>query len=123
MLDIKNQIMDIFRPIFHIVVFILSCASILIVVIGVAHALFQFFKIESSKETRQDPSYHNTLIKNKLGSYILLSLEVLIAADIIESIINPTISDIFRLAALVVIRTLISYFLAKEIKDFEITQK
>ena len=50
-----------------------------------------------------------------LGGYILLSLEILISAGIIESIIKPTLQDIFQLAALVVIRTIISYFLNKEI--------
>jgi uncharacterized membrane protein len=54
-------------------------------------------------------------IKNDLGAYVLFSLEVLIAADIVESIIKPTFEDIGKLAALVVIRTVISYFLGKEI--------
>jgi uncharacterized membrane protein len=46
----------------------------------------------------------------------------LIAADIVESIIKPTFEDIGKLAALVVIRTVISYFLGKEI-DQEIESR
>ncbi|MHC5373695.1 DUF1622 domain-containing protein [Enterococcus sp. LJL120] len=122
-MHLNDQLMDYVRPFFDVFVFILSSASILILIIGVVHALIQFGRSQLSKKTWGNPNYDNTIIKNKLGSYILLSLEVLIAADIIESVINPTLADIFKLAALVVIRTVISYFLAKEIKDFEIIQK
>lgn len=39
-------------------------------------------------------------------------------ADIIETIINPTFQDIIKLGLIVVIRTMISYFLNKEISEF-----
>ena len=55
--------------------------------------------------------------KNSLGGYILLSLEILIVADIIDTIVKPTLEDIVRLAAIVAIRTVISYFLNKEIRE------
>ena len=61
--------------------------------------------------------------KNGLGGYILLALEVLIVADIIDSIAKPTFEDILRLAAIVAIRTVISYFLNKEIRDSEQQKK
>ena len=59
-------------------------------------------------------------MKMYLGSYVLLSLEVLIASDIIETILNPSIEDILILAGVVVIRTAISYFLGKEMESIEI---
>lgn len=59
-------------------------------------------------------------MKMYLGSYVLLSLEVLIASDIIETILNPPIEDILILAGVVVIRTAISYFLGKEMESTEI---
>ncbi|RCX14205.1 uncharacterized protein DUF1622 [Vagococcus fluvialis] len=59
-------------------------------------------------------------MKMYLGSYVLLSLEVLIASDIIETILNPSIEDILILAGVVVIRTAISYFLGKEMESTEI---
>ncbi|MEA5004091.1 MAG: DUF1622 domain-containing protein, partial [Christensenella sp.] len=57
--------------------------------------------------------------KNGLSGYVLLSLEILIVADIIETIVKPTLEDIVRLAAIVAIRTVISYFLNKEIHAAE----
>ncbi|MBP7952972.1 MAG: DUF1622 domain-containing protein, partial [Enterococcus sp.] len=64
-----------------------------------------------------DSRYNITGIRSFLGSYILLSLEILIAADIVESIINPSIQDLIVLASIVVIRTVMAYFLHKEMMD------
>ncbi|MBK4757383.1 membrane protein [Enterococcus faecium] len=50
-------------------------------------------------------------------------MEILVSAGIIESIIKPTLQDIFQLAALVVIRTIISYFLNKEIGPVDVQNK
>lgn len=58
-----------------------------------------------------------TGIRSFLGSYILLSLEILIAADIVHSIINPSFQDLINLGAMVVIRTVMAYFLHKEMID------
>jgi uncharacterized membrane protein len=44
-----------------------------------------------------------------------LGLEFLIAADIIRTIIRPTLEELAILGGIVVIRTVISYFLGKEI--------
>lgn len=54
-------------------------------------------------------------LRQKLGSYILLGLEILIAADIISSILNPTLKEISTLGGIVIIRTVISYYLGKEL--------
>lgn len=58
-----------------------------------------------------------TRIKNNLGGYVLLGLEVLIVADIIDSVAQPSFEDIARLAAMVGIRTVISFFLNKELQS------
>ncbi len=66
-------------------------------------------------EVRRKPSEIQK-IKNNLGWYVLLGLEILIIGDIIESIVNPSFADIARLGAIVLIRTVISFFLNKEIE-------
>lgn len=90
----------------------MSVVAVLVLLIGVLKATVKFFKNEVSVS---DTAVVLRDIKNELGAYVLLSLEILIAADIVESIIKPTFTDIGKLAALVVIRTVISYFLGKEI--------
>ncbi|MFZ8765019.1 MULTISPECIES: DUF1622 domain-containing protein [Enterococcus] len=117
MAHLSDTIMDIMTPVFHLIVVGLNFLSILVLIWGVVIAGYDFIKTEFSQPDHVRAARHNNFIRNFLGSYILLSLEILIAADIIESIINPTYEDIIRLAAVVVIRTVISFFLHREIKD------
>ena len=56
-------------------------------------------------------------IRIKLGHYLVLALEFLVAKDILESIVNPSTQWLITLWAIVVIRTVLSYFLNKEIAE------
>ncbi|OTO73160.1 MULTISPECIES: DUF1622 domain-containing protein [unclassified Enterococcus] len=108
--------------IFHPIVLLLDILSICIILYG---AFFSFMKLlQRGKESSQLSALHKIkYIKAYLGSYILLSLEFLIVADIIETIINPTFQDILKLGLIVLIRTTISYFLNKEINEFSEQQQ
>lgn len=106
-----------YKDIIGIVKLILDFVSIAILIIGVIRALIQFGKNELISEPSTKRAAHITEIKNFFASYVLFSLEVLIAADIIETIMNPTPEDVMILGAIVVIRTVISYFLGKEVEE------
>lgn len=94
----------------------LNAFSVIILLVGVVKAAWDFIRNEFSREDRFTIANKNNGIKIYLGAYILLSLEVLIASDIIETIMNPSIDDMLILGGIVVIRTVISYFLGKEIE-------
>lgn len=115
--DLAQNIMDNLIPFFDLFILALNIFSIVVLIWGVIMAGIDFLKSERNDRNRVTMARQNNFIKSFLGSYILLSLEILIAADIIESIIKPTFQDILKLAILVVIRTVISYFLHKEIED------
>lgn len=115
--DLAQNIMDNLIPFFDLFILALNIFSIVVLIWGVIMAGIDFLKSEHTYRNRVIMARQNNFIKSFLGSYILLSLEILIAADIIESIIKPTFQDILKLAILVVIRTVISYFLHKEIED------
>jgi uncharacterized membrane protein len=51
----------------------------------------------------------------ELGRYILAALELLIVSDIIHTAITLAVADLVYLGLLVVIRSLISYFLDREL--------
>lgn len=104
-------------PFFDCIVAILNIFSIIVLIIGAICTAISFIKNELSNNDRLSIVQQIGTIKSVLGSYILLSLEILIAADIIESIIKPTFEDLLTLAILVVIRTFISYFLNQEIEE------
>ena len=56
-------------------------------------------------------------VRHTVGSYLLLGLEFLIAADIIRTVMEPTLEEIAILGAIVAVRTVISYFLEKEMGE------
>jgi uncharacterized membrane protein len=60
-------------------------------------------------------------IRMNLTSKIVFGLEFLIAADILATIIDPTQEELLMLAVVVVIRTVLGYFLEKEALEFKIT--
>ena len=53
----------------------------------------------------------------RLGAYILAGLEFLIVADILFTIVNRTLDDLIALAIIAGVRTLVSYFLGKELAE------
>ena len=56
-------------------------------------------------------------LRHHLGSYLLIGLEFLIAADIIHSVFKPDLKSLTALGAIVAIRSVISFFLNKELKE------
>ena len=53
------------------------------------------------------------------ATWILLALEFALAADIVRTAVAPTWEDISKLAVIATIRTMLNYFLAKDIAAFE----
>lgn len=60
-------------------------------------------------------------IRLQLGGIIMLALELLVAADVMDTIVKPVekIEDLYKLALVAGIRTALSYFLAHELKEVE----
>ena len=54
-------------------------------------------------------------IRLRLGRWLALALEFLVAADILRTAVAPSWTDIGQLAAIVVLRTVINYFLQRDI--------
>ncbi|EPB8192172.1 DUF1622 domain-containing protein [Clostridium perfringens] len=106
-----------FRHILEGAIWIINAVSIMVLLWGVLLTVKNFVISEIKSKDRIEAVKKITIVKNYLGTYILLGLEILICADIIESILNPTFHDIIVLASIVVIRTVISYFLNKEIES------
>jgi uncharacterized membrane protein len=60
--------------------------------------------------------YSNTEIRLFLGRYLALGLEFQIGADILSTAVAPTLDDVLLLGAIVVIRTVLNYFLSMELE-------
>jgi uncharacterized membrane protein len=53
-------------------------------------------------------------IRADLTGKIVFGLDFFIAGDVLTTLLNPSMSDLFTLGAIVVIRTILGYFLSKE---------
>lgn len=59
------------------------------------------------------------LIRLQLGRVLALGLEFTVASDILRTAVAPTRQDILNLGAIVLLRTLLNYFLEREIRQGE----
>lgn len=89
--------------------------SFVIMIYGSALALLHLIKCEFRRLTKKFDISQIDIIRHDFAYYILLGLEFLIAADIIQTILKPTSQELIELGGIVVIRILLSYFLNKEI--------
>src|SRR5436309_2069574 len=65
--------------------------------------------------SRQKPSTGTEQIRLNLGRWLALALEFELAADILRTAIAPTWNEIGQLAAIIVLRTVLNYFLQRDI--------
>jgi uncharacterized membrane protein len=85
-----------------------------VIVWGFILVLTRFLRLEWIRIRGQRIGPRREALRHQLGSYLLLGLEILIAADILRTITHPTLEEMGLLAGIVAIRTVISYFLDKE---------
>lgn len=92
-------------------VLIAEGVGIIIIVIALVRSVISYVRDLIRPSERRA----NERIRLYLGRSLGLSLEFLLAADIVETAIAPTWDDIGKLAAIAAIRTLLNYFLQQEI--------
>ncbi|MGX6647875.1 DUF1622 domain-containing protein [Maricaulaceae bacterium MS644] len=104
-------------PVLETLAVIIDLIGIAIVLYGFAVALVAFFKREAARYRAGESAYACQSVRLTLGMYILLGIEFMIASDIIHTVISRALGDLLLVAALVAIRTAISFFLGKELED------
>lgn len=107
----------------HDISFGIGIVAVAIIIWGVILMLVRLIILEVSRIKKRSIYYERENLRHQLGSYLLLGLELLIAADIIRTVTHPTLIDMALLASIVVIRTLISFFLDHEIAAFKMSDK
>jgi uncharacterized membrane protein len=86
-------------------------------IITVALVKFLYMYIKRILHPHQGRS--NQYIRIHFGSSLTIALELLLAADILETAIAPTWDEIGKLAAIAAIRTALNFFLEKELNQLE----
>ena len=59
------------------------------------------------------------MIRIEFGKHLALGLEFLVGKDIIESIVRPSWDDLGKLAALIALRTAVTFMLSRELKEIQ----
>lgn len=92
-------------------------AAVLVIAWGVLQALWggtrQVFTSESEGMNSTES------LRLRLGRVLALGIEFTLAADILQTVVAPTRSDILTLGAIVLLRTLLNLFLEREIREGE----
>jgi uncharacterized membrane protein len=81
--------------------------------VGVLAALLRTARLIVRRGTSFDSEMSK--IRITLGRWLALALELALAADILRTVMIPTWDEIGKLGAIVVLRTVLNYFLEREI--------
>ena len=101
----------------HHASFGIGILGVLIIVFGVAAGMVRFLRAEFLFVRGRDVEGDRKRLRHVLGYYLLLGLEFLIAADIIDTLMKPSVHDLIVLGAIVLIRTVISFSLNAELRS------
>jgi uncharacterized membrane protein len=93
---------------------------IIIIIVGIT--LANLFKIMVStlinkEEKEKQREYLGQLVRRMLRG-LLISLDFLVAADLLKSILVPSVTELMILAFVVAIRIVLSWSLSKEIESY-----
>ena len=90
--------------------------AIIVIVLGFVNAVVKFVPSiwkAGGVEVIRDIQ----MIRCNLGTYLVFGLELMIVSDLIQSVISHSLDDLYFLGAIVVLRTVIGFFLSKEIQE------
>jgi len=108
--------MEFLTPVLEWTVAVINFSGTIILCWGVVAGLIAFFKMEFRRCGRCELDRLRFRLRQTVGFYLLTGLELLIAADIIETMIEPTIERLGILAGVAGIRIVTSFALGKELE-------
>lgn len=91
---------------------VLNIIGVAIITVGALQSVGKYLLSSVGKI----PRVSNDQMRLELGKSIVLAVEFMLAADIIKTIITPDFYQIGMLGALVVIRTVLTFFLNLELE-------
>lgn len=95
---------------------IADSAAVAVMLVGFAIAVVKFVPT-LLQATSLESIRAIQMVRCGLGTYLVFALELMIVSDLLDSILSERLEDLYFLAGIVVIRTVIAYFLGKEIQE------
>lgn len=99
------------------IAYVTALMGLLIILWGVINIFVDTVRTECKSMKGHVVRKHRDMLRHSLGAYLLLGLEFFVAADIIRTVVHPTLEEIAILGAIVLIRTVIGYTLDKEMAE------
>ncbi|PID84041.1 hypothetical protein CSB09_03325 [Candidatus Gracilibacteria bacterium] len=115
--------MNIIHPIFFSISGYIEIFGVLILIYGSIKTLYKYVFIEFESFSKKNLTEKMQDIRYEIGIYILFALDFLIIADIIMTISDPTQEEMVKLGVMIVIRTMIGFFLSKEVESIRQFEK
>ena len=109
-----------FSEIASYIALVIEAGAVLVVAFGAAQALIGVAAAVLGKSADE---MEGRQIWIRFATWILLALEFALAADLVRTAVAPTWDDIAKLAVIATIRTMLNYFLARDIAEFEPIQR
>ncbi len=88
--------------------------AVLTILAGILKAFILYFKVLMKKSLRMISIIG--LVRMEMGNSFSLALSFLIGASIVRTIIAPSWNDIGKLAAIIALRTILNYFLLRDVE-------
>ncbi len=97
---------------------VIDLFGVVILLVGFIRGVIAFFKMEIGRFSEKK-NWFNVIqiLRCNVGLYILLALDFVITSDIIKSMMHTDINDLVNLGSIVILRTIIGYFLGKEVEE------
>lgn len=92
----------------------IGCVGVAVIVWGALVSLVELCGLEFKRFSGASSFAERNLVRQHFGFYLLMGLEYMIGADIVRTLVSPTLQELAVLGSMVAIRTVTSYFLNKE---------
>lgn len=97
-------------PLLHHIRDVIGALGVAVICLGALRSLYQLFMLLFHR------TYTENYIRLQFGNSVILGLEFMVGADIIGSLVAPDYYNLGLLAIIVIIRTILSFFLSKELE-------
>jgi uncharacterized membrane protein len=93
---------------------LIEAISVVIIVLAILYATYIFIRRATGRKGTMDPIEE---YKERIGKSLLLTLEILVAADVIETVaFSKTMESVMLLGVLVLVRILLSWSIVVEME-------
>jgi uncharacterized membrane protein len=92
----------------------IGVVGVAVIVWGSLVSLVELCRVEMKTLSGTVSCGNPNLVRQHYGFYLLMGLEYMIGADIVRTLVRPTLQELAILGSLVAIRTVTSFFLNRE---------